>query len=525
MSDKVQQILAAAKLLRQGDVASGMKQIMGATGTSAAQDTSGQSTGTQPDPLATLGQPVAASGQPDPLATLAAATKPDLLATLAGTAKPDPLATLVATAKQADPLTTLAMAQPSFQGGQPDPLATLTAAAKTPDPLATLAAGQPSLPGLTPEVAPANLALTSQALPEAGGTSVAGAPSMPRDVTSASGGVGLDPKLVENVGNLRLRMMQEAAQQQFFAAYAQQVLEMQQLHEKQQEAAQLALIMEAAEAQAEMAKESLDKDQEEHHSYRRTGRKQTVCGNWQRGYCKHGDTCQFSHPEKEKGSSTIKRGPADLMRHNFKTAICRPFASNGSCTHGSRCMFAHGPQELRSPGQAVSKDEEEMIQRVAAGGKKTASAQAAIAGGTAPSVVAPLAGSAASQLAMAQMAALAGLTAGLPGQPPPPPPPAAGLAALTSLDQQQAQAQIMALAGLSGSGADGASFDLMQLMALGSTAEGEPRSTMVPGPQMSFGAMLPMGFPQLPPMASLPAALPGMEVAAVEAEAKRQKIG
>merc|ERR1719220_2485635 len=89
---------------------------------------------------------------------------------------------------------------------------------------------------------------------------------------------GIDPerlRLAQAVGSLRLRMIQEAAQQQYLAAYAQQVLEMQQLHEKQQEAAQLALIMEAAEAQAELAKQTLEEDKEEHHWHRRYS---TVCG-------------------------------------------------------------------------------------------------------------------------------------------------------------------------------------------------------------------------------------------------------
>merc|ERR1719507_479147 len=139
--------------------------------------------------------------------------------------------------------------------------------------------------------------------------------------------------------------------------------------------------MEAAEAQAEIAKQSLEDDQEDDLWKRRAHRNIAMCGNWQRGYCKHGEDCQFAHPDKEFGSSSTKRGPADLMRHNFKTAVCRLF-STANCAHGARCMFAHGPAELRSPGMPLSKDEDEMVQRVAAGGKRNK--EAAVAATTAP---------------------------------------------------------------------------------------------------------------------------------------------
>lgn len=183
--------------------------------------------------------------------------------------------------------------------------------------------------------------------------------------------LGIDPerlKLAQIVGSLRLRMIQEQVQQKYLEAYTQQLVEAQQqaqrLHEQQQEAAQLALIMEAASAQAEMAKQSLEDDAAEHHWHRRLGRKGEVCGHWKRGHCARGDKCQFGHPEKEKGLLQ-PRGPADIMRHNFKTSLCKNFAS-GSCPQGVRCMFAHGPKELRAPGAALSTEEEEIVQRVAA---------------------------------------------------------------------------------------------------------------------------------------------------------------
>jgi len=288
--------------------------------------------------------------------------------------------------------------------------------------------------------------------------------------------MGIDPerlKLAQTVGSLRLRMIQEAAQQQYLAAYAQQVAEVQQLHEKQQEAAQLALIMEAAEAQAEMAKQSLEEDKEDDLWRRRSNRNVAICGNWQRGYCKHGEACQFSHPEKEFASSSTKRGPADLMRHNFKTAVCRLF-STGNCAHGSRCMFAHGPAELRSPGMPLSKDEEEMVQRVAAGGKRNKEAAAAAAssvpqpGGMHGSAAAQ-APSVAQQVATAQMIALAGHAAASM-------PPLPGMGPVKSMplpaDLQLDSSQKRALDGLSKLGLDASTLDMMGQLASGANCGG-----------------------------------------------------
>lgn len=285
--------------------------------------------------------------------------------------------------------------------------------------------------------------------------------------------LGIDPerlKLAQTVGALRLRMIQEAAQQQYLAAYAQQVAEVQQLHEKQQEAAQLALIMEAAEAQAEMAKQTLEDDKEDDLWRRRSNRNVALCGNWQRGYCKHGEACQFSHPDKEFGSSSTKRGPADLMRHNFKTAVCRLF-STGNCAHGSRCMFAHGPAELRSPGMPLSKDEEEMVHRVAAGGKRNKEAAVAAASGAPPPPIAlpgmaaaAQAPSVAQQVATAQMIALAGHAAAsmppLPGMGP-------GKPAPSPSDLQLDSSQKRALDGLSKLGLDASTLDMMGQLASG----------------------------------------------------------
>lgn len=285
--------------------------------------------------------------------------------------------------------------------------------------------------------------------------------------------------LAYTVGTLRLRMIQETAQRRFAEALAKQVAEVHQLQEKQQEAAQLALIMEAAEVQAEIAKKTLEEDKEDNEWRRRGGRSSPLCGNWQRGYCKHGDACQYAHPDREFASSSTKRGPADLMRHNFKTAVCR-LHSQGTCAHGSRCMFAHGPSELRSPGALLSKDEEEMVQRVAAGGKRNKEAAERIASGAqAPCPTSGSKGSdhgptVAQQVATAQMIALAGHAAA--SMPPLPglAPTKAKSSSANPNDPNLNATQKTALAGLSRLGLDSSTLDMMSQLASGapSTVEG-----------------------------------------------------
>lgn len=288
MSDKAKQILEAAELLRRGDVATGMRQILGAT-----------STGTTGCPG--LGK------IPAPDTILVSRTLHSLKAAVAAGSMSPPAAFA-----------------PIDRGTQSALISS-------------------SLGFETTGVATASTAVSASGLVEV----------------------------------LRLQALQEAAQQQYLTAYALHLQEAQELHDKQQEAAQLALIMEAAEAQAEAAKQALENDKEEQHWHRRLGRGK-VCGHWQRGDCRRGGLCTFTHPEKERGTMA-SRGPADIMRHNFKTGLCKFFMA-GNCPQSTRCMFAHGPQDLRAPGMALSKDEEDIVQKVAM------AKAASMAKGTSPTV-------------------------------------------------------------------------------------------------------------------------------------------
>lgn len=178
---------------------------------------------------------------------------------------------------------------------------------------------------------------------------------------AGSGIPGL-PGLGERIGgtdSVHLRALQEYAQQQYMAAYMQQQDELQQIHVRQQEAAQLALIMEAAEAQAEHARQSLADDQEEHHWHRRLG-KPSVCQHWQRGHCQRSEGCGFAHPTDQKGKQGT-RGPIDLMTHNYKTVVCRYF-SQGSCSKGDACIFAHGADQLRRAGESLTEGQREKVE-------------------------------------------------------------------------------------------------------------------------------------------------------------------
>lgn len=427
MTDKVRQILQAAELLRKGDVATGMKQIMGAT---SARD------------LHTI-------EAPDPLAVSLALGAPQHSAQPLGRGDPQPVAP---PSGQGTPQPFIPPAgQGSQQSGFP--------------PLGQVCTSVASNAGAPVGVQPHGLDLAdfTNCISGFGMLGCGTMPAIDQSAdASAAAALGIDPdrlRLAQTVGAMRLKMIQEAAQQHYLAVFAQQAFEAQQLHEKQQvqqEAAQLALIMEAAEVQAEMAKQALHEDQEEHHWHRRLG-KQKVCGHWQRGHCQRGISCSFSHPEKERGTLQT-RGPADLMRHNFKTMLCKFFMA-GSCPHGARCMFAHGPQDLRSQGMSLSRDEEEMVQRVATS-KTTKGPPAPCPSGQTPTVVAPRSN-------VAAESALALL-----GSPAPQVVPPAGW------QLQGDAAALMTLAGLSELGVDPSSFDLSQLASWGMAATACPLQVM-----------------------------------------------
>jgi len=443
MDDSVRQILQAAELFRKGDVATGMKQIAAATGGGTP------STNQPPQSRQVPHHPTSNAAIQVTLDTPRVVVPPP-------------------------PLTCNNLANMQLS---------------CPNTLPGISTPSPSLVGVpvgirrdpSPEGSSGLLAFASE--------SAVRACASPENSPAIS--LGIDPerlRLAQVVGTLRLRMIQEAVQQQYIQAYAQQILEAQQiqeqqlqeqLQEKQQEAAQLTLIMQAAEAQAEQAKQKLDEDQEEHHWHRRVGRQKTVCGHWQRGHCSRGGSCQFSHPEKDKGTLQT-RGPADIMRHNFKTSVCRYFSS-GSCPQGTRCMFAHGPSDLRTPGMSLSKDEDEIVQRVAAA-KISQINRGTLPGMTQPasndSGMLPVAAPQARDI-QAQLAALLGLAgvagvAGAPPPPPPPPPPPTTPPGTTASEQQlqSESAQIMVLTGLAGLGVNQSSID----MSLLTSAGGQPVS-------------------------------------------------
>lgn len=457
MGDKVKQILQAAELLRRGDVASGMRQILGATSSSglgklptiSAQLVSRTLSGLKSATVS--GGPASLNVVPAPvLESLAPQGLPHTAGGCDGAA--GALATL------------------GFQGAADSNSAVL-----------------------------ASLGLLGLPSTQAAGTDSTAA------LLSSLGSLGIDASHLANLDVVRLQALQEAAQQQYLAAYAQQLQEAQELHDKHQEAAQLALIMEAAEAQAEAAKQSLEDDKEEHHWHRRLG-KGKVCGHWQRGHCQRGNSCSFNHPEKERGTMQT-RGPADIMRHNFKTGLCKFFMA-GNCPQSTRCMFAHGPQDLRAPGMALSKDEEEIVQKVA---QAKAASMAKLGGPSSPAssssaVVVPAAKAApeaapllaSSLLTTAQGGgALTTSTAG----------------AATSLAEQQLQsksAQLMALA---------------NLLANGRPAPAVlPQGAVAPAPVRPRSAgPVTIAPPQLSPAAL--ALLSASQGAVEGSAAKRQRLG
>merc|ERR1711920_1057167 len=61
-----------------------------------------------------------------------------------------------------------------------------------------------------------------------------------------------------------------------------------------------------------------------------------------------------AHGEEElRNADTSAHSFDDKQRYNFKTAICRDWARDGTCQRGDVCAFAHGEEELRVPGQGM----------------------------------------------------------------------------------------------------------------------------------------------------------------------------
>jgi len=426
MADKVQQILQVAELFRRGNVAAGITQLGNVGTAGVANDTHGVTTVPATIPQLLSGQNL---GVVD---TLGAGSGFSTLPTTAVA----PTVSAVAAAGQVSTAN-----------------------------LGSIGVGSEVVAGAPVQGAPA--ALAAPAAPAVSAVTAA-APTAAQ--TSAL--QGIDPerlRLAQAVGSLRLRIIQEAAQQQYVAAYTQQLLEArkqaEEIHRQQQEAAQLALIMEAANAQAEVAKQSLEEEQAEHHWHRRVGRKNETCGHWKRGHCARGDKCQFAHPDKEKGLLE-PRGPTEIMRRNFKTSLCKNFTA-GNCLQGPRCMFAHGPAELRSPGMPLSKEEEETVQRVAAAKMARLAGTSPAAGTVTPAPVTVLPPGATG--AAMQLPGLMNLP-GLLGTVPAP----LSVPSATAVAEQQLHTdstQLMAAAGLAALGVDPATIDMSGLAA---TALHEP---------------------------------------------------
>lgn len=343
--EKLQQILHAAALFRKGDLATGIQQILGATQGKLKSSLKG------PDPKSLL----EALGPFAPL---------PLVVATSSTAGPHvPLPLVVATSSFAGypPLAQVA-APPEispFVGGQ--------AAAFSIGASQVLGNTLIALPGALDtglsfvDQQPLTQAQVAMHFPDAAdfdapvgarGTSVALSFAEAQGPSSTAlallGGVanGFQGAPVHDAAAAAALRMQEAAQQQYLEAYQQQLKE---IEEKQQEAAQLALIMQAAEAQAEYSKHTLE-DSEDYHRHRRGSREGEKSDS------------------KKEGTRSV-RAHEDTMRHNFKTSLCKLFAqSPEACRHGTNCMYAHGPEDLRAPGMKLSREEDMMVKRVATGG-------------------------------------------------------------------------------------------------------------------------------------------------------------
>jgi len=86
-----------------------------------------------------------------------------------------------------------------------------------------------------------------------------------------------------------------------------------------------------------------------------------LCRDFERGICKFGNACRFSHdmgpkpppmvvpPRSAAGPEPLGDPQARARSLKHKTELCRHFA-RGHCQLGPDCSFAHGLHELRAPG-------------------------------------------------------------------------------------------------------------------------------------------------------------------------------
>ena len=79
--------------------------------------------------------------------------------------------------------------------------------------------------------------------------------------------------------------------------------------------------------------------------------KTQMCRGWaSTGTCAYGQKCQFAHGQDEMRPNVIGfSGPPTTtlaMSEQYKTQLCRGWAAHGTCAYRDKCMFAHGESDM-----------------------------------------------------------------------------------------------------------------------------------------------------------------------------------
>ena len=73
--------------------------------------------------------------------------------------------------------------------------------------------------------------------------------------------------------------------------------------------------------------------------------KTQMCRGWaSTGTCAYGQKCQFAHGVEEMKPNAS--GLTMSWSPQYKTQLCRGWAADGTCPYGDKCMFAHGESDI-----------------------------------------------------------------------------------------------------------------------------------------------------------------------------------